>query len=139
MPQISAGVTHSAALTQDGEVFVWGCGREGQLGLGHLNSPRVPQCIQSLLSHVVVQVECGEFHTVALTESKLVFSWGDGAYGQLGHPEKADDPEQELVVLAPRLVEAFNETSDVIVQVAVAMLSKPSMKHLIDVAPGELW
>ncbi|KAI3702711.1 hypothetical protein L6452_28461 [Arctium lappa] len=36
---VSGGWVHSLALTSAGEVFVWGCGRNGRLGLGSSMNP----------------------------------------------------------------------------------------------------
>ena len=71
------------ALSSDGEVFTWGCGREGQLGLGDLSSPRSPQLVHSLLGCHVLQVSAGEYHSAALAADNL-YTWGDNAEGQCG-------------------------------------------------------
>ena len=42
------------------------------------------------LQHGVLQVECGDLHTIALGSSREVFSWGAGDSGQLGHGVKDD-------------------------------------------------
>ena len=40
---ISCGYDHSACVTEDGRVFVWGSGARGQLGLGNLEPQSTPQ------------------------------------------------------------------------------------------------
>jgi alpha-tubulin suppressor-like RCC1 family protein len=45
----------------------------------------LPRAIAGL-QHVWMMA-CGANHTVALTRDGGVYSWGDGAAGQLGHPE----------------------------------------------------
>ncbi|KAL6521486.1 hypothetical protein OROGR_018055 [Orobanche gracilis] len=35
--KISAGYHHSAAITEDGELYIWGKNANGQLGLGKNN------------------------------------------------------------------------------------------------------
>lgn len=43
-----------------------------------------PRLVQSLLSHVIVDIACGTGHNLALTESKQMYSWGTGCQGELG-------------------------------------------------------
>ena len=137
--QISSGVTHSAALTDSGQIYVWGCGREGQLGLGHLNSPRAPHCVEALLGHNVVQIECGEYHMVVLTDSNVVFSWGDGAQGQLGHPDIVQNP-QGTIVQSPRQVLALSP--EALNGVSILQVSSSQLLYVLDrmlqVCCGEL-
>ena len=40
----AAGRYHSAAVTEDGALWTWGLGYEGQLGLGDLEDRLVPAC-----------------------------------------------------------------------------------------------
>jgi E3 ubiquitin-protein ligase HERC2 len=47
-------------------------------------------------------VACGEAHTVAITASGKVLSWGKGEMGQLGHGNTKDQ-------LLPRLIETFRK------------------------------
>ncbi|GBG27735.1 Protein kinase, putative [Hondaea fermentalgiana] len=82
---IAAGRYHSAGVTDDGEVYTWGEGDSGQLGLGDLESQRVPTLVTSLGRNgadvKVVQVTCGAAHTVALTETRAVYVWGNDQRG----------------------------------------------------------
>ena len=91
-------------MSRDGEVFAWGCGREGQLGLGDLSSPRAPQLVHTLVGNHVVQISAGEYHTAALTATTL-FTWGDGADGQLGC---GDGELKDLRHQQPHALEAVN-------------------------------
>ncbi len=43
-------------------------------------------------SHVL-EVACGGAHTLVLTSSREVFSWGSGFFGQLGHGDGKDSAE----------------------------------------------
>lgn len=44
--QLAAGLSHSVALTADGEVWTFGSGQEGQLGLGHTHSEPSPRKVR---------------------------------------------------------------------------------------------
>ena len=35
-----------------------------------------------------IQIDCGVWHTAALTKNGEVFTWGDNDYGQLGHGDR---------------------------------------------------
>eukprot|EP00762_Andalucia_godoyi_P006478 ANDGO_02934.mRNA.1 Ultraviolet-B receptor UVR8 len=82
---ICAGSGHSAAISDDGRVYIWGWGEHGQLGLGDLGNQLTPRWIEYLQGKNVRAVACGEAHTMALTESGELFSWGNGEDGRLGH------------------------------------------------------
>ncbi|NP_001095465.1 E3 ISG15--protein ligase HERC5 [Bos taurus] len=95
--QISAGEAHSMALSMSGNVYSWGRNDCGQLGLGHTYNKESPSCIEALDDQKVEFLACGGCHTALLTKSGLVFTFGDGKYGQLGHNSTQNE-------LRPRLV-----------------------------------
>ncbi|KAM9801626.1 putative E3 ubiquitin-protein ligase HERC6 [Neosynchiropus ocellatus] len=82
------GRNHSLAVSSScGEVYSWGAKDDGQLGL----LPHKwmfcdkPSVVSFLAPFAVVQVSCGDSHSVALTQGGDVFSWGSNCHGQLGH------------------------------------------------------
>lgn len=83
---ISAGEQHSMALTPDGRVLVWGSNLQGQFGLGTTTPTQssTPQEVPGLTN--IVAIEAGTFHSLALRDDGLVFSWGQNPDGQLGNP-----------------------------------------------------
>jgi alpha-tubulin suppressor-like RCC1 family protein len=81
---ISAGRMHSIVVTDESQVFAWGCGDDGALGMGDTTSSTIPQRIASLDGKMITKVSCGSRHTLALTAKGLVFCWGWNSYGQLG-------------------------------------------------------
>jgi len=82
--QIASGKKHLLVLTEAGQLYSWGYGEFGVLGLSGATVARVPQIIKSLSDKVVSQVACGEYHTLALTNTGDVYAWGRGFEGQLG-------------------------------------------------------
>ncbi|XP_024882774.1 probable E3 ubiquitin-protein ligase HERC4 isoform X1 [Temnothorax curvispinosus] len=83
--QIACGVEHSIALTNDGELYAWGSNRDGQLGLGSYTSNEIkPKRITTLAAVPIAFVACGGYHTVVISKSGAVFSWGRNTFGQLG-------------------------------------------------------
>ncbi|XP_067675133.1 X-linked retinitis pigmentosa GTPase regulator-like isoform X2 [Haliotis asinina] len=79
---LGAGVEHSVALTEDGRVFVWGGGGEGQLGLGH--DTEVPTPKELPFEENVVCISCGYYHTALVTESGDLYTFGETENGKLG-------------------------------------------------------
>ena len=100
---VSCGASHTAAVTSNGNVFCWGSGEDGQLGLGSRESFRSPMMVElgGLGALRVTQVVCGGRHTLVLTSNGLVFSWGRGFHGRLGH---GDDSSLD----APKVIGALS-------------------------------
>jgi alpha-tubulin suppressor-like RCC1 family protein len=86
---IAAGEHNSAAVTEEGSLFVWGNGQHGQLGLGDNNSKLIPTCIrkEAFNGASVRMVSCSTYSTLAVTNEGRLFSWGS-----LGHnvPTRVD-------------------------------------------------
>lgn len=105
----SLGENHSACVMEDGQLFVWGSGSFGKLGLGDDNENKlspVPLKYGSLFRSVC----CGPFHTVASTQEGSVVTWGSSsAFGRLGRsseparPDTVDIPIDESVGLGKSL------------------------------------
>jgi secretion-regulating guanine nucleotide exchange factor len=49
---IATGSEHSVALSQSGNVFVWGWNEHGNLGLGHLNNAQTPTLAKQSISFI---------------------------------------------------------------------------------------
>jgi alpha-tubulin suppressor-like RCC1 family protein len=99
---VSAGKSHSLAVSQTGEMWAWGSGGSGQLGLGDVDpgyQRRVPTQVE-LFTEPIVLVSAGAAHSLAVAESGELFSFGLGAFGRLGHGDRDS-------VYAPKRVEAL--------------------------------
>lgn len=86
MISVSAGDSHSAALSDRGELFSWGSGSYYKLGHGDITDRQAPRVVKQLMGKVLVDVSCGFYHTAALTDNGVLYTWGGGIYGKLGHP-----------------------------------------------------
>lgn len=84
---VAAGDQHTLALTSAGEVWSWGAAGEGALGIGHPKELRQvePRLVRGLEGCKVTAVAAGAMHSMALTASGEVLTWGRGDFGALGH------------------------------------------------------
>jgi len=91
---ISAGDSHSAALTETGQVWVWGTFRDssGPIGLltwGQLEKTPVKVELATRNGDAVVKVASGADHLALLTRDGDIWTLGNSEQGQLGRvPEK---------------------------------------------------
>uniref|UniRef100_A0A8D0N361 HECT domain-containing protein n=1 Tax=Sus scrofa TaxID=9823 RepID=A0A8D0N361_PIG len=95
--QITCGDYHSLALSKGGELFAWGENLHGQLGVGRgIASTPTPQMVEHLYGVPLAQISAGGAHSVALSMSGNVYSWGGNDFGQLGlgHTDDADFPSR---------------------------------------------
>ncbi|KAG9147843.1 hypothetical protein Leryth_003445 [Lithospermum erythrorhizon] len=100
---VAAGAEHTAAVTEDGELYGWGWGRYGNLGLGDRNDRLIPEKVS--LDKVMGLVACGWRHTISVSSSGSIYTFGWGKYGQLGHgdfedhlvPHRLDALQGELI------------------------------------------
>lgn len=89
---IEAGFGHMLALTEDGELWAWGCNMYGQAGNG--------QGITDSINHIptkikgigrVKQVAAGFRHSLALTDDGKLWGWGHNYFGDLGNGKELDE------------------------------------------------
>ncbi|KAM0922782.1 hypothetical protein ACQ4PT_005953 [Festuca glaucescens] len=124
---VAAGGRHTLALSDFGQVWGWGYGGEGQLGLGSrirtVSSPHPIPCIESasygkdrpaamkgnknaeghitkVMGNRVNSIACGGRHSVVVTDSGALLAFGWGLYGQCGQGNTDD-------VLSPTCVSSI--------------------------------
>lgn len=101
MPAVVAcGAHHTTAISRKGELYSWGLGSNGELGLGRwgpieLSLPR--QCSSSSVR--IVSVACGANHTLAIAEIGTLWSCGKNSHGQLGTANMVDGSRLQMVML----------------------------------------
>ena len=88
--QVACGGMHSIALTDSGEIYVWGAGSAGQLGNGMWRDAVSPIFLEHLEGRNIKQVAAGHNFTAVLTHSGEVLTWGGGDAGQLGLGSKGN-------------------------------------------------
>jgi len=85
---LSAGASHSVAVTTGGTVFAWGSNLYGQLGNGRPEDSFLPRAVSGLPA--ISSIAAGNVHTLARTSAGGVWSWGNNFFGQLGDSTKVD-------------------------------------------------
>lgn len=106
--QVACGFQHSLVLTDSGRLFSFGDNTYGQLGLGPSAGERVltPQPMECMSGEIftvlafsffnlwqaifffkglpIKSIACGGYHSVVITGSGAIYSWGRNNMGQLG-------------------------------------------------------
>ncbi|XP_028835264.1 retinitis pigmentosa GTPase regulator b isoform X2 [Denticeps clupeoides] len=86
--QVACGGGHTVALTED-KLYTFGLGQFGQLGHGtFVFEAWLPRDVEYFRKGLVRHVECGENHTAVITDSGLLYTFGDGRHGKLGLGEE---------------------------------------------------
>ncbi|WP_418951004.1 dockerin type I domain-containing protein [Ruminococcus sp.] len=78
---IAAGSNHSAAVTKDGDLYMWGSNGGGRLGNGSRTNSYTPVKIMKN----VAAVSLGDEHSAAVTKDGSLYMWGNNYSGQLGN------------------------------------------------------
>ncbi|GAA6094637.1 probable E3 ubiquitin-protein ligase HERC3 isoform X2 [Tachysurus ichikawai] len=76
---LSSGKKHVLTVTETGTVNEWKCSDQSN----------IPRPLGSLSSRHIVQVACGNYHSIALTQDGQLFTWGQNLSGQLGLGNKS--------------------------------------------------
>ena len=79
---INCGGYHTIALTQNGELYVWGANSFGELGLGDHNDKYTPW--RRMTDKSIIDISCGMHHTILLTNDGKMKGWGANIHKQIG-------------------------------------------------------
>ncbi|KAH0620491.1 hypothetical protein JD844_021009 [Phrynosoma platyrhinos] len=82
--QVSCGDNHVAVLTRNREVYTWGCGEYGRLGLDSEEDHWLPQKVEIQKASNIVSVQCGSDGTFLLTQTGKVLACGLNEFNKLG-------------------------------------------------------
>jgi alpha-tubulin suppressor-like RCC1 family protein len=106
---VAAGRHHVLALTTQGQAYVWGSNRYGQLGSEHytaLNRPTPLDLPGKLAGTTWSQVAAGDAHSLALSTDGRLVAWGNNCMGQLGDGSNLRRLRPTVVALPQNLAAA---------------------------------
>jgi regulator of chromosome condensation len=129
---VAAGVYHSFAVDDAGDVWAWGLNSMGQAGTGYDSEDdiivQLPQKViglskTDLKNDHIIAIAGGEHHSLFLTSSGQVYACGRSNAGQLGLPDDAeafrDRPYPDFLA-EPTLV-PFPDDDDPVVSIAAGL------------------
>ncbi len=100
--QVAAGREFSLVLTSSGQLYAFGGDSQGELGNGNNEYEGVPTPEQITLpgaTGMPVQVAAGEYHSLVLTSSGQLYTFGDDQSGQLGNGSTTSRSTPEPITL----------------------------------------
>ena len=102
---VSAAKYNTFAVAANGNLYAWGVGRGGRLGTGDERTHLLPILIEGpFMKRRVSKVSTAKHHTLAITSTGQLFSWGGEKFGKLGHhSEKTLD--EDKICTYPKFVE----------------------------------
>lgn len=75
---LDTGLNHCIAVSVCGlEIYTWGRGIDGQLGVGYIKATPDPMVVKNFKG-LVIGVSAGFNHSAAVTDEGLVYVWGKG-------------------------------------------------------------
>ena len=86
---ITCGWDHCLALDSNGRLLSWGSGQNGKLGHGNEENISAPCYVASLEGVTVVKIGAGSEHSAAISDKGIVYTWGHGDGGRLGHGDNS--------------------------------------------------
>eukprot|EP00300_Choanocystis_sp_HF-7_P007695 c15458_g1_i1.p1 GENE.c15458_g1_i1~~c15458_g1_i1.p1 ORF type:complete len:662 (+),score=139.74 c15458_g1_i1:28-2013(+) len=89
---VAAGGNTSAAISLDGDLWVWGANAFGQCTDASLQSVLQPTLVRFPTQTVVHDVAIGLVHALAVCGDGAVYSWGCALDGRLGHDRTTEAP-----------------------------------------------
>ncbi|CAL1714552.1 unnamed protein product [Somion occarium] len=137
----AAGISFSLVLTESGRVFAFGSAEKGQLGNGKTGEHIVtggkvvfdaewePIPVRGFDNKKIVEIACGQQHSIARDEEGLVYVWGYNGYCRLGLGNQKD-------TLIPEIVPHFSGPNEILR--AVKVVAGPSNSVVID-KQGMYW
>ena len=105
--QVSAGGSHTCAVTESEELYCWGLNGNGQVGVGNEENTHYTPIPLNLTE--VHHVSAGGDHTCALVELGTLYCWGNNGNGQLG----CGDDCSEQTYNSPQIVNYLSQVQQV--------------------------
>ncbi len=106
--QVRFGYAHTLALTDNGEIYAWGRGMYGQLGVAELSMKSYSTPVLTKKPSNInkfTQIACGWNHSAAIADDGNLYCWGSNNKGQLAislyvdklyTPTKTSKPQNDI-------------------------------------------
>lgn len=99
---VASGTSFNLAIDSAGDVWSWGWSEHGVLGNGtdgehntkdgavklSYSAEAKPARVTRLMGLQCIDIACGAQHCAAISGEGIVFTWGNGGYGRLGHKDQ---------------------------------------------------
>ncbi|KAM5291210.1 RCC1 domain-containing protein 1 isoform 2-T2 [Glossophaga mutica] len=95
--RLELGTEHALLLDEAGQVYSWGGGRQGQLGHGTLEAEPEPRLLEALQGLPMAEVAAGGWHSVCVSETGDIYTWGWNESGQLALPTRSLAEDRDTV------------------------------------------
>ncbi len=84
--QVSSGGSHTAFVTEYGYLYLFGSALHNKLGISNKGLKNIsnPTLFPASKEQPVVQIACGEYHTLCLFENGEIWGWGGTLFKKLG-------------------------------------------------------
>ena len=102
--KVSSGEYGFFVISQDGTAHAWGRNQYGELGNGTSNiGSNVPAPVlvdgTPMEGKIIVDIDGGIWHTLAVDSEGAVYAWGDGEFSQLGNGQHGTGVESSVPLL----------------------------------------
>jgi regulator of chromosome condensation len=105
---LATGANHVQALDHKGNVFIWGCGEQNELGRRIVERTRANALVPSqvgLSKRKIGSIACGAYHSFAIDIENWVYAWGLNNFGQTGIAAGAG--EDHALIETPTIVKSL--------------------------------
>jgi alpha-tubulin suppressor-like RCC1 family protein len=124
---VACGAMHSMAVCENGHLFGWGINENGMLGVEsdeeRINLPtKVEFTSVPGMSAEVNMISCGPFHNACIDATGVLYTWGNGGQGRLGHGDRSSES-------TPTRVKTFHQLGLRVVAVACGSAHTLAITH----------
>ncbi len=91
--KVAVSVNNSAAIDENGNLYIWGANNSGQFGNGSTAAGLSPVRVSGSWADVAL----GAGHVLAIKTTGQLFAWGDNMNAQLGFPKPTASQSTQLV------------------------------------------
>ena len=95
---ITCGWDHCLACDAVGNCYSWGSGQNGKLGHESDDNAAIPLVISALEGVRIVKVSAGCEHSSAISDDGVLYTWGQGDGGRLGHGNSVSFNVPKMIV-----------------------------------------